>query len=83
MIPGKDFELAEYSGYKEIFKYLDGEWTLDFAIEKIAKLTHLFPANKMTWFKRDADIAWFHPDQQEEIMEHIKNNYHENCSSYY
>lgn len=60
-------------GYKEMFKYLDGEWTLDFAIEKIKQNTRIYSRKQMTWFKRDADITWFHPDQQKEIMNHINN----------
>ena len=60
-------------GYKEIFQYLDGEWTLDFAIEKIKQNSRIYSRKQMTWFKRDTDITWFHPDQQEEIMNHINN----------
>ena len=60
-------------GYKEIFQYLDGEWTLDFAIEKIKQNSRIYSRKQMTWFKRDTDITWFHPDQKEEIMNHIKN----------
>lgn len=42
--PHKSLNSLNTVGYKEIFKYLDGEWTLPFAIEKIkAELTHLFP----------------------------------------
>ena len=60
-------------GYKEMFMYLDGEWTLDFAIEKIKQNSRIYSRKQMTWFKRDADITWFHPDQKEEIMNHINN----------
>ena len=60
-------------GYKEMFMYLDGEWTLDFAIEKIKQNSRIYSRKQMTWFKRDTDITWFHPDQKEEIMNHINN----------
>jgi tRNA dimethylallyltransferase len=60
-------------GYKEMFKYLDGEWTLDFAIEKIKQNSRIYSRKQMTWFKRDTDIAWFRPEQQKEIMQHIKS----------
>ena len=60
-------------GYKEMFMYLDGEWTLDFAIEKIKQNSRIYSRKQMTWFKRDADITWFHPDLKEEIMNHINN----------
>lgn len=58
-------------GYKEMFQYLDGEWTLDFAIGKIKQNSRIYSRKQMTWFKRDTDIAWFHPDQQAEIMQYI------------
>ena len=60
-------------GYKEMFMYLDGEWTLDFAIEKIKQNSRIYSRKQMTWFKRDTDITWFHPDQKEDIMNHINN----------
>jgi len=60
-------------GYKEIFQYLDGEWTLDFAIEKIKQNSRIYSRKQMTWFKRDEDITWFHPNQKEEIINHINN----------
>lgn len=60
-------------GYKEIFKYIDGEWPLDFAIEKIKQNSRIYSRKQMTWFKRDTGISWFHPEKKEEIMNHIKN----------
>ena len=39
-------------GYKEMFKYLDGEWTLEFAIGKIKQNSRIYSRKQMTWFKR-------------------------------
>ena len=61
-------------GYKEIFKYLDGEWTLDYAIEKIKQNTRIYSRKQVTWYRKDEDIAWFHPDNVEEIIMHIEKN---------
>lgn len=58
-------------GYKEIFKYLDGEWTLDFAIEKIKQNTRIYSRKQVTWYQRDEEITWFHPDDVEGILRHI------------
>lgn len=58
-------------GYKEIFKYLDGEWELPFAIEKIKQNSRIYSRKQMTWFKRDKDILWFHPDREEEILAYL------------
>lgn len=59
-------------GYKEVFKYLDGEWTLPFAIEKIKQNSRIYSRKQMTWFKRDKEIRWFHPEQEAEILEYCR-----------
>lgn len=58
-------------GYKEIFSYLNGEWDLDFAIEKIKQNTRIYSRKQMTWFRRDPDIRWFHPEKEEEIFSYL------------
>ncbi len=58
-------------GYKELFQYLDGTWDLPFAIEKIKQNSRIYSRKQMTWFKRDTEISWFHPDQEEEILAYI------------
>lgn len=60
-------------GYKELFKYLDGEWELPFAIEKIKQNSRIYSRKQMTWFRRDTDIQWFHPEQEREILDYIKD----------
>ena len=50
-------------GYKELFRYLNGEWTLPFAIEKIKKNTRDYAKKQMTWFAHDDSIHWQHPDE--------------------
>ena len=69
--PYKELNSLNTVGYKELFKYLDGEWTLEFAIEKIKQNSRIYSRKQMTWFKRDNEIHWFHPDQKEEIMNYI------------
>ena len=59
-------------GYKEMFKYLDGEWELPFAIEKIKQNSRIYSRKQVTWFKRDTDITWFHPDDADNIMSFIE-----------
>lgn len=71
--PFKHLNSLNTVGYKELFLYLDGEATLDFAVEKIKQNSRIYSRKQMTWFKRDPDIIWFHPDQQEQIMQYINN----------
>ena len=71
--PFKHLNSLNTVGYKEIFNYLDGEWSLEFAIEKIKQNSRIYSRKQMTWFKRNPDIQWFHPDQKEEIMNYIND----------
>lgn len=61
-------------GYKEIFRYLDGEWTLKEAVEKIKKNTRDYAKKQMTWFKHDEEIHWFSPDEEDEIINFMLKN---------
>jgi tRNA dimethylallyltransferase len=56
-------------GYKELFKYFSGEWTLDFAVEKIKQNTRIYARKQMSWFRRDPEIRWFNPDNVQGIWE--------------
>lgn len=58
-------------GYKELFKYLDGEWTLEEAVEKIKRNTRIYAKKQLTWFKKDMSIRWFHPNQRTDIISYI------------
>lgn len=60
-------------GYKELFKYMDGEWTLPYAIAKIQRNSRIYSRKQMTWFKRDKEIRWFHPEQETEILEYLRS----------
>ena len=60
-------------GYKELFKYFSGEWTLDFAVEKIKRNSRVYARKQMTWFKRDTEINWFHPDEIDQIFSFLKS----------
>lgn len=59
-------------GYKEMFRYISGEWTLEQAAEKIQRNTRVYAKKQMTWFKRDESIHWFHADNRAEIMVFVK-----------
>ncbi|TDU40544.1 tRNA dimethylallyltransferase [Gelidibacter sediminis] len=46
-------------GYSELFKYLNGEWTLEFAVSEIKKNSRRFAKRQLTWFKKTEDTHWF------------------------
>lgn len=79
--PHRELNSLNTVGYKELFKYLDGEWELPFAIEKIKQNSRIYSRKQMTWFKRDEEIQWFHPEQETEILSYLRT-YMESCKVY-
>lgn len=75
--PYRELNSLNTVGYKELFQYFDGNWELSFAIEKIKQNSRIYSRKQMTWFKRDEEIQWFHPEQEQEILQHILVHLHE------
>ena len=71
MLPYRNENALNTVGYKEIFNYLDGVWSLDEAVERMKGNTRRYARKQLTWFKRDEQVRWFHPDEQEQIMDFI------------
>ena len=59
-------------GVKVLLKVLDGEWELNFALDRLRKNTRVYAKKQMTWFKKDDTIHWFHPEHEEEILAFVK-----------
>lgn len=61
-------------GYKEIFQYLDGELSLERAIEEIKKNSRRYAKRQITWFKRNPEIIWVDFDSPfPEVLEKVKS----------
>lgn len=58
-------------GFKESFDYLDGLITLDEAIRQIQSNTRRYMRKQLTWFKKDADVHWFNPDDLQTIVNFV------------
>jgi tRNA dimethylallyltransferase len=74
MYPYRDQNALNTVGYKELFEYFDGACTLGQAVEKLKTNTRRYARRQLTWFRRDNEIRWFHPDEAAEIMEYIGAN---------
>ena len=64
-------------GYKELFQYFDGDWSLDFAVEKIKQHSRNYARKQLSWFNRDKEIHWIdisdeNVDAKQEILERVK-----------
>lgn len=66
----KELQSLNTVGYKEIIKYLEGEWTLEKAVEKIKTSTRRYAKRQITWFKRWEFIEWL--DAEELSVDEMK-----------
>jgi len=55
----KSLNALQTVGYKELFSYLDGKTTLDFAIAEIKKNTRRFAKRQLTWYRKNEHVTWF------------------------
>lgn len=58
-------------GYKEIIEYFNGIHSLELAIEKIKQHTRNYAKRQITWFKRNKNIIWFNPLEDNNLIEKI------------
>ena len=62
-------------GYTELFKYFDGTWTLDFAIEEIKKNSRRFAKRQLTWYRKEENINWVNFENSlQESLSLLQNN---------
>lgn len=74
LYPYKNKNALQTVGYRELFDYLDGKTTLEFAIEEIKKNTRRFAKRQVTWNRKDNDIKWFDfQHSANDICKTIKN----------
>lgn len=72
MYPKREVNALNTVGYKELFEYMKGKWTLHEAVERIKGNTRRYARKQLTWYKKDEQIRWFHPDDKEEIISYIE-----------
>jgi len=68
LLPFRNNNALQTVGYKELFKYFDGEWTLGFAISEIKKNTRRFAKRQLTWFLRNENTNWYDYDYQKDTL---------------
>lgn len=74
LYPNKELNALQTVGYRELFSYFDGDFTLDFAVEEIKKNTRRFAKRQMTWFKRTENAKWFdYKTELQKIINFINN----------
>lgn len=72
--PFKNLNTLNTVGYKELYEYMDGKCTLEFAVNMIKQDSRRYAKRQLTWFNRDGAIHWFHPDEEEKIQNFVLEN---------
>ena len=71
LYPMRHLNALNTVGYKELFDYIDGRWSLEEAVERIKGNTRRYARKQLTWYKKDEQIRWFRPDETDNIIEYI------------
>lgn len=74
MLPFRNENALNTVGYKELFQYFDGNISLDEAIRQIQSHTREYARKQLTWYKKDNDMTWFHPENTKDILNFIDTN---------
>ena len=64
LLPYRHHQALQTVGYSEIFKYFDGEWSLEEAIDKIKQHTRNYAKRQVTWFRNQGDWLELEPNVQ-------------------
>ncbi len=72
LIPHKDLKALQSVGYKELFRYFDNEYDLDFAVSEVQKNTRRYAKRQITWFKNQVSGEQFEPEDIDGILAYIR-----------
>ena len=74
LIKYKKLNSLQTVGYTELFDYLEGNISIERAIELIQQNSRRYAKRQLTWFKREEGFEWFHPNNHQKITEFILNH---------
>ncbi len=66
VMPYRHLNSLNTVGYKEMFRYIDGQWTCEEAIRMIQQNSRHYAKRQLTWFRRDKQIQWLNADDDYE-----------------
>lgn len=72
MYPKRHLNALQTVGYRELFDYFDGNCSFEEAVELVKRNSRRYAKRQLTWFRRDANTAWFNPSDLDAILEYIK-----------
>jgi tRNA dimethylallyltransferase len=67
----KNHHALQTVGYQEIFDFMEGKYDKEEAIRLLKRNSRRYAKRQLTWFKRDQEIKWFHPNHIDEILSFV------------
>ncbi|MGK7393451.1 MAG: tRNA (adenosine(37)-N6)-dimethylallyltransferase MiaA [Candidatus Cyclobacteriaceae bacterium M3_2C_046] len=71
-LPYKNYNSLNTVGYKEIFDFYAGSYDQDEAIRLLKRNSRRYAKRQLTWFKKDPQYTWYHPEDYNHLLEFIK-----------
>ncbi|PRY87420.1 tRNA (adenosine(37)-N6)-dimethylallyltransferase MiaA [Mongoliibacter ruber] len=72
LFPFRHLNALQTVGYSEIFGFLEGEYDKEEAVRLLKRNSRRYAKRQLTWFRRDQEYKWFHPDDLHDIESYIK-----------
>ena len=73
LVPYKNHNALQTVGYSEIFGFLEGAYDKEEAIRLLKRNSRRYAKRQMTWFKKDSEIIWMHPNDLDQAIQMIQN----------
>ncbi|MEX0884257.1 MAG: tRNA dimethylallyltransferase, partial [Cyclobacteriaceae bacterium] len=73
LFPYSQLNALQTVGYTEIFGFLEGRYDRDEAIRLLKRNSRRYAKRQLTWFRRDPSYVWFHPGEEDKIIQFIKD----------
>lgn len=72
LLPYRGHNALQTVGYQEVFGYLDGTYNYDEMVRLLKRNSRRYAKRQLTWFGRDLEFRWFHPDEYEAIVQYVR-----------
>lgn len=69
----RELNALQTLGYTEIFGFLEGKYDREETLRLLKRNSRRYAKRQLTWFRKDASLAWFEPSQFEEVMGYVNN----------
>lgn len=74
LFPSRHLNALQTVGYTELFEHFEGKASLQAAIELIKQHTRNYAKRQLTWFRRDAEVTWFSPNDKAAIVKFCESD---------